>query len=409
MPFQSARWAPRWAPYAIPTSGRPSLPPADPPNLRPTLPTSGQPSQSPADPTRPSLPRPPLTPVKQRAKELDRDTRLRIQTLREYAHWSYADIAQAVGVTRRQVQWACEGPLTPQKTGTAKKRASKEQIHALQEFLHEDPRHRQIPWADLRYLVPGFEDWGTAALHSLMASLHYKRIRQGLKLPLSAKTRQLRFNFANWALERYPTEEHWVRSGLGPFLWSDEVWYFNQPLRGQRYITVHDCEDPATFALIKQKGHGFMFWGSFAGRVKGPTYFWPDQTSIDGPEYCRHILPLICDWLEAQGDPDIRLQQDNASAHRSRLTQAWLRELEILTVLWPPNSPDLNPIENLWKWMKNWLELHYNLQQLTPLQLRAAVQAAWEAVPLDLLERLARSMIRRLQKVKENGGDQIDY
>ena len=59
--------------------------------------------------------------------------------------------------------------------------------------------------------------------------------------------------------------------------------------------------------------------------------------------------------------------------------------------------------------MKSWLENHYNLQELTPLQLRAAVQAAWEAVPTNFLEKLARSMIRRLQKVKASGGDHIDY
>ena len=118
---------------------------------------------------------------------------------------------------------------------------------------------------------------------------------------------------------------------------------------------------------------------------------------------------MVYDWLEAQGYPNIYFQQDNGPAHRARLTKTWLKDLEILTFLWPPNSPDLNLIENLWVWMKNWLEYHYNLQELTPSQLRAAVQAAWEAVPVEVLEGLARSMIRRLQEVKARGGDHIDY
>ncbi|KAL8335162.1 hypothetical protein RB598_009381 [Gaeumannomyces tritici] len=391
----------RWAPYL-----RPALPP------RPSTPPACPPACLSTGPTGPPAACPPSTPPKQRAKELDRDTKIKARALHEYAGFSYTKIAEAMGITRRQAQLACEGAVTPHKAGRVgphHKKATDEQIRALKEFLHEDPRHRQIPWADLRYLVPGFEDWGRTAMHSLLYSLHYKRMQQGVKLPLSPRVRQLRLRFAHWALERWPTEEHWIQSGVGPFLWSDEVWYFNRPLKGQRYITIHNCEDPATFALVKQKGHGFMFWGSFAGKVKGPTFFWPDKTSIDASEYCRRILPLVFSWLEAQACRPLYFQQDNASSHRARMTRHWLEVLQIITFLWPPNSPDLNPIENLWAWMKKWLENNYNLQQLTSLQLRAAVQAAWEAVPADLLEKMARSMVQRLRMVIANNGDHIDY
>ncbi|KAL8346391.1 hypothetical protein RB598_000343 [Gaeumannomyces tritici] len=173
---------------------------------------------------------------------------------------------------------------------------------------------------------------------------------QGTKLPLTPRIRQMRLNLANWALSRWPTEEHWVQAGVGPILWSNEVWCFNQPLKGHRCLTIRQCEDPATFARIKQKGHGFMFWGSFAGKVKGPTYFWADETSIDAPEYCRHIIPIVFDWLEAQEVRGCRppyFQHDNTSSHSAKMAKFWLRDLEIMVVLWPPNSPDLSPIENV--------------------------------------------------------------
>ena len=95
------------------------------------------------------------------------------------------------------------------------------------------------------------------------------------------------------------------------------------------------------------------------------------------------------------------MYHDRYPAHTSKQTQTWMDQHNLQTVVLPPKSPDLNPIENVWGIISR--EIFEGTQTYNSAEsLMAAVQAAWDRVQLDsrLRRRLVGSMPERLRAVK---------
>lgn len=92
-------------------------------------------------------------------------------------------------------------------------------------------------------------------------------------------------------------------------------------------------------------------------------------------------------------------QQHNDPKHTSRLVQNFLFNSGVSCIEWPPYSPDLNPIENLWANLKKCVEEHHP----TCIEdLKKAVYAEWPATDKGLCQRLVASMSKRIAIVAEN-------
>ena len=70
------------------------------------------------------------------------------------------------------------------------------------------------------------------------------------------------------------------------------------------------------------------------------------------------IYPFYMKVRDRNPGKKIWLIEDNAGAHQkaSKITQAYKEQNGILTVEWPPNSPYLHPIENVWEALKERLQ-----------------------------------------------------
>ena len=132
-------------------------------------------------------------------------------------------------------------------------------------------------------------------------------------------------------------------------------------------------------------------WGGFC--INGKTSLYCFSEIMDAAFYVdilRRQLPEIEDLLGNEW----RFQQDNDAKHTSRLAKNFLRDNMPEIIDWPSNSPDLNPIENLWSIVKR------NVERKMPKNisdLRRFMVEEWDDIPQTTLIGLVRSMKRRCE------------
>jgi transposase len=84
-----------------------------------------------------------------------------------------------------------------------------------------------------------------------------------------------------------------------------------------------------------------MIWGAFVNDIIFDLYF--IEAIYDAERYCNMLEECFDPFMR----PDCAFMPDDASIHRAKYTKKWLEVRNKPIIEWPPNSPDLNPIENL--------------------------------------------------------------
>ena len=103
--------------------------------------------------------------------------------------------------------------------------------------------------------------------------------------------------------------------------------------------------------------------------------------------YVAEILSIVEAWIKectAQKQQFI-FQEDNDDSHRTQSEEniACMKKDQMnLDYIddWPPNSPDLNPIENVWRILKSQVKLR---KAANPQELRQAIEAVWKEITLE--------------------------
>jgi hypothetical protein len=159
-----------------------------------------------------------------------------------------------------------------------------------------------------------------------------------------------------------------------------------------------------------------MFWGGISGKKR--TYLIPmtrDTTANKGGysswSYRKALTEGLLPFIDEFGE----FQQDNARVHIAQASMDWLLLHGIIPIKWPAHSPDLNPIEHIWKALK--AKLRRIHPEYTTLKKNEAdrkllikwIQDAWDALPERLIEKLTKSAINRLKACKRARGWYTKY
>ena len=99
--------------------------------------------------------------------------------------------------------------------------------------------------------------------------------------------------------------------------------------------------------------------------------------------------------------------QDGVPCHHSKVAKNFLDSNNINLCKWPGNSPDLNPIENLWTNMKNKVS---EKQPLSGAELVKAIKEVWvKEISKKYCQSLIKSMPKRIKAVIKNRGGHTKY
>ncbi|EXX68552.1 IS630 family transposase [Rhizophagus irregularis DAOM 181602=DAOM 197198] len=158
-----------------------------------------------------------------------------------------------------------------------------------------------------------------------------------------------------------------------------------------------------------------MVWECFAGGIKGPLIFCDENKEggekINSNTYIRilnsHLYPFQHTVCELTGRAAI-FQQDNAPIHTTKITKNWLKKNKIAIIDWPANSPDLNPIENIWKQLKDNIQARKTFPR-TVSELKVALSKEWENLDCSIFKEVVASMLQRINAVLEARGGPTHY
>lgn len=161
-------------------------------------------------------------------------------------------------------------------------------------------------------------------------------------------------------------------------------------------------------STVKHGGGSIQVWGCFSFNGVGNLY---RINSILNKEKYHSILQrhAIPSGLRLCGRGFI-LQQDNDPKHTSKLCKEYLKKKEnqgeLVLMDFPPQSPDLNPIEHLWEHLKREKVKHAVTSQDT---LWDVVSQCWNNIKPETIQKLVESMPDRVKAALKAKGGHTKY
>ncbi len=189
-----------------------------------------------------------------------------------------------------------------------------------------------------------------------------------------------------WAVEK----KNWTVAQWSKVLFSDES---------------GEAQNPCCLKSSVKFPQSVMIWAAMSSAGVGPLCFLKSTVNAAiYQEILEHFMLPSADKL--YGDADFIFHQDLAPAHTAKGTKSWFNDHGVTVLDWPANSPDLNPIENLWGIVKRKMR---DTRPNNADELKATVKETWASIPPQQCHKLITSMPRRIEAVIKAKGAPTKY
>jgi transposase len=153
-------------------------------------------------------------------------------------------------------------------------------------------------------------------------------------------------------------------------------------------------------------------WGCFMDTHLGPLVILPKGARMNQRRYTEeilkpHFVPFYNKMRRKYGK-EVVMQEDGAKYHFAPIPAAYKNSHKVQRLEWPPQSPDLSPIENLWKRLKDRISARrHRIRSIEEMEI--ALQQEWARLEEEILDGLMESMPKRIDEMLKNKGGSTKY
>jgi transposase len=297
------------------------------------------------------------------------------------------------------------------ETGSTKNRPRSGRPPKVTERMHRhvvrlSVKDRWMPFREIGNLVEPQLSATTVREHVAKENLHRRVARVVPFLKPDQKRKRLA-----WA--RKYSGQDWDK-----VIWSDECYVYLGDTRGRVWVTRRPEEKWDEACLIprfQQSSICVMVWGCIMRGKKGPLVVLEYPGGKGGGMTAKRYVEQVLEGKLQQFYEEMRLerdgvvfQHDGAPSHRAKLTKKWLHDHDIPLFPHPPSSPDINPIECIWHELKKRVRARRHSPTSTE-GLIAAVKEAWDAIPIEDIDKYVNRMDDIVNAVLKAKGGHTKY
>lgn len=323
---------------------------------------------------------------------------------------SITETARLVGCSRSTVvstyaKWMKDGETSSRRHGVGRPHAIQEKGRRRLSRMVKQNRSQTVAQLTAQYNAGPS---GNVSEHTVQRTLLDMGLRskRPTRVPLLTKRhRQLRLRWArehrDWSMDQ------WERVA-----WSDESRFVLHDADGRvriRRLPGEQLLPQCTVGHTQAGGGGIMLWGTFSWASPGPVVV--VERTMNATGYLNIIADQLHPYMASVFPAGNGIfQQDNAPCHKAKIVLEWFREhdAEFQLMSWPPNSPDINPIEHIWDVMGRQLR-----GQRPPIRnipdLRDRCVNLWYNLSPAIYQGLVASMPRRVEAVLRAKGGPTRY